>query len=80
MRSLEQAETSDVQGKRLPESIYLRARDAEACRVSATLLLPIYTSPQRQNAAAVLEVTQFNSTGITYATVFEWARLALEVC
>ena len=79
MRSLEQAETSDVQGKRLPESIYLRAKDAEACGVSATLLLPVYTSPQLQNAAAVLEVTQFNSAGITYATVFEWARLALEV-
>lgn len=73
-----QVETSDnVQN--YENSIYLRAKDAQACRVTSTLLLPVYTSPVRSKAAAVLEVTQFVSSGITYNQVFDWASEAMEV-
>lgn len=73
-----QVETSDnIQQCNM--SIYLRAKDAKACRVSSTVLLPLFGDNSRRSPAAVLEVTQFNGNSTSYPMVFHWARHHLEV-
>lgn len=73
-----QAETcDDVQQCNV--SIYLRVKDAQACRVSSTVLLPLFSDKVRKNPVAVLEVTQFHGGNTSYETVFDWARSHLEV-
>ncbi len=73
-----QAETSD-DVKRCNVSIYLRVKDAQACQVSSTVLLPLFSNELRNRPVAVLEVTQFTGGTTSYEAVFAWARKHLEV-
>lgn len=59
-------------------NIYLRVRDATACGVTSTVLLPIFCSPRRRNPVAVLEINQFNDAPTNYSRIFDWARTHLE--
>ena len=65
--------------RRCNVSIYLRVKDAQACRVSSTVLLPLFSDKLRQKPVAVLEVTQFNDSNTSYSAVFDWAQRHMEV-
>ena len=73
-----QAETSDnVQQCDL--DIYLRKREASACRIFSTVHLPLFIDATRSRAIAVLEITQFKGSNSNYQAVFNWSRQYVQV-
>lgn len=73
-----QAETSD-NVQQIDLDIYLRNREAKACRIFSTVHLPLFSDPSRKRPVAVLEITQFKGSSTSYQAVFDWSRTHLQV-
>lgn len=51
--------------------------EAQRCQVSSCLFLPVFTSPQRDRAAAVLEIIQSEPNAV-FPALLDWAKVCLE--
>jgi hypothetical protein len=58
-------------------NVYCRVVEARRCQVNSSLFLPIYTTPERDRVAAVMEVIQTECNAQTMRGLLDWARACL---
>ena len=59
-------------------AVYLRAAEAQQCRVHSTLVIPLFITPEKQQAVGVLEVVQ-TVEDMHFTYVVETLTTVLEV-
>jgi nucleolar complex protein 2 len=57
--------------QRYDQHVYLRAAEAQRCRVHSTLFMPIYASPARDACLAVFEVV-LTDQDVNFAGMVGW--------
>eukprot|EP00884_Botryococcus_braunii_P002861 jgi/Botrbrau1/12576/Bobra.0169s0109.2 len=60
-------------------AVYLRAAEAQQCRVHSTLVIPLFITPEKQQAVGVLEVVQ-TVEDMHFTYVVETLTTVLEAC
>ena len=59
--------------------VYHRVGPARECRMTRTMMLPVFADASRSRTCAVLEITPRPGAGMSYESIFGWARASLEV-
>ena len=58
------------------KSVFLRVAEAQRCRISSALFMPLFNSPKRDCVLGVFEVVQ-TERDVLFPAVVDWLRCAL---